>query len=87
MSSAKGSLALGPIAKGDGVGAEKLLRESLEVDRRVFGETHTEYAVTLDSLGHAIEAQGRLAEAEAAFAEALRIAGPQMGDQHPRVER
>ncbi|MCR6678990.1 tetratricopeptide repeat protein, partial [Escherichia marmotae] len=73
------------IAKGDPAGAEVLLRESLAVRRHVFGEAHPEYAVTLNNLANAIEAQGRLNEAQSMFEDAVRIARPQLTDQHPRV--
>ena len=51
----------------------------------VFGEAHAEYAITLNNLANAVEAQGRLAEAQSLFEEAVRIARPQLGEQHLRV--
>jgi hypothetical protein len=40
----------------------------------------------LNSLATVIEWQGRLADAEPLFGDALRIARPQLGDAHPRVQ-
>ena len=64
------------IAKGDAAGAEALLRESLAVHRRVFGDAHPEYALTLNNLANAVEAQGRLDEAQALFEEAVQHRAP-----------
>jgi eukaryotic-like serine/threonine-protein kinase len=82
---AKGILAQLLIAGGDAAGAEALLRETAAVNLRVFGKNGLEYAGTLNTLALAAEWQGRLAEAQALDEEALHIARPQLGDDHPRV--
>ena len=85
MGAAKASLAQVLSAKGDAAGAEALLRESLAIDRQVFGEAHPEYAMSLNDLANALEVQGRLQEAKALLDQAVNIARPRLGDQHPRV--
>src|SRR5262249_19998193 len=65
--------------------AEALLREALEIDRRRFGASNPEYASTLNNLAAAVELQGSLAEAQALLEECLRIVGPQLPEEHPRV--
>jgi len=82
---AKGILAQLLLAQGDAAGAEALWRETAAVNLRVFGENGLEYAGTLNTLALAAEWQGRLAEAQTLDEHALRIAQPQLGDDHPRV--
>ena len=74
------------MTKGDAAAGEALLRESLEVNRRVFGKYSVEYARSLNGLAIALEWQGRLAEAQGLFEESVRIARPQLGANHPRVQ-
>jgi len=81
----KANLALVLMAKGDAAGAEKLVREALDIKRRVFGVTHVEYAQTLGNLAAAIELQGKLAEAQTLLDESLRTLRPSLGEDHPRV--
>jgi tetratricopeptide (TPR) repeat protein len=82
---AKGTLAQLLLLQGDAAGGEALLRESAEVYRRVFGPNGLEYAQSLNSLAVAEEWRGRLAEAQTLLEESLRVAEPQLGNDHPRV--
>jgi tetratricopeptide (TPR) repeat protein len=83
---AKSTLATLLMTKGDLAAGEALLRESTAVNRRVFGPHGLEYAVSLNGLGTAVEWQGRVAEAQELFEESVRIAEPQLGASHPRVQ-
>src|SRR5262249_10396311 len=82
---AKGTLANLLMARGDLSAGEALQREAADVQRRVFGASGLEDAGSLSSPGIAAEWQGRLPEAQTRFEEALRIAQPQLGAEHPRV--
>jgi serine/threonine protein kinase/Flp pilus assembly protein TadD len=83
---AKSTLAQLLMAKGEVAAGEALLRESVEVNRRVFGPYGVEYAQSLNNLAIAVEWQGRLADAQALFEASVRIALPQLGATHPRVQ-
>jgi len=72
-------------AKGQTQEAERLLRESLATDQKVFGPESADAAGALNDLANVIEVQGRLEEAGAMFDEALRIATTQLRADHPRL--
>src|SRR5262249_45134249 len=69
----------------DTAAAEALTRETLAIDRKVFGDKSTEYARSLNNLGGVLEVEGRLAEAQAALEESVAIAQLRLGSDHPRV--
>jgi eukaryotic-like serine/threonine-protein kinase len=82
---AKSAVGLLLIAKGDPVGAETILREALDLNRRLFVNKPIEYVGNLNTLGLALEAQGRLEEAQGYFEESVKIARAQRPDDNPRV--
>ena len=73
------------MSKDDVAAAEKLLRESLAIDRRVLGPTHAETANTFNNLAAAVELQGRLGEAQSLLEEGLQAARATLAEDHPRV--
>ena len=81
---AKGILATLLLATGDAAGAEALAREGGAVFRQVFGADGLESAGSANTIGMALEWQGRLAEAQSQYEDALRIARP-LGNEHARV--
>jgi CHAT domain-containing protein len=62
--------------------AEQLCRDSLEIKRRILGEQHPDYHVTLDSLGSVYRAEGRYVEARDTFETTLKFARQTLGDDH-----
>jgi serine/threonine protein kinase/Flp pilus assembly protein TadD len=83
---ARSTLAQLLMINGDAATAEAMIREAVEVNRRVFGAEGIEYAQSLNNLATAVEWQGRLAEAQDLFEHSVRIAQPQLGEAHPRVQ-
>lgn len=65
--------------------AEPLLREAVEIDRRIFGPDHPQLAAVYNNLASSIHYQGRHAEAEPYYREALSIARGAFGPDHPHV--
>ncbi|MEI4232268.1 tetratricopeptide repeat protein [Roseovarius sp. D22-M7] len=63
--------------------AEALYREALEIGRATIGERHPGYAIDLNNLAGAVQAQGRYAEAEGLYREALDITRATLGEGHP----
>jgi tetratricopeptide (TPR) repeat protein len=61
------------LKRGDGTNAERLLRRALEVYRSMLRPTHVYIAEASHWLASALEAQGRIGEARAAAADAVRI--------------
>ena len=82
---AKTAVASVLLAKGDPVAAEVMLREALDLNRRLFTYKPIEYVGNLNALGLALEAQGKLPEAQALVDESLRTARAQFRDDDPRV--
>jgi hypothetical protein len=78
-------VALVLLAKGDPAGAEVLSRQASAIEAKVFGDQHDEYAQSFNTVGLAVEQQGRLAEAQGIFAECLRIGRAQLPADHPRL--
>ncbi|HET6323185.1 MAG TPA: CHAT domain-containing tetratricopeptide repeat protein [Planctomycetaceae bacterium] len=62
--------------------AEQLCRDSLEIKRRVLGEQHPDFHVTLDQLGAVYRAEGRYVEARDTFEKTLKFAQQSLGDDH-----
>jgi serine/threonine protein kinase/tetratricopeptide (TPR) repeat protein len=65
--------------------AEGLLRDALEIRRRVLGHEHPEVAATMHSLAGVLLAKGDYAGAEALFREALSMRRKLLGNEHPDV--
>jgi len=66
--------------------AEPLLRQTLEIRRRVLGGTHPEVASSLANLAAVADAQGRFEEAEGLLREAI-IIQQSLGEHHPDILR
>jgi len=73
-------LALGHYAQ-----AEPHLRSSLDIRKRLHGETHPSVAEALDNLSVLFRSQGRYAEGESLAREELAILRRLHGDEHPDV--
>jgi eukaryotic-like serine/threonine-protein kinase len=65
--------------------AEKMFREALTMQRRLFGNEHEDVAATLNNLALVLSDKGQIAEAEAMFNEALAIQRKLSGNEHPNV--
>ena len=78
-------LALGfaKISLGDRPAAESLMLRSLELDRRLFGESHPQVGTDLSNLATTRFGQGRYAEAESLYREASGIFKNWYGPDHP----
>ncbi|MFN0150485.1 MAG: protein kinase domain-containing protein [bacterium] len=57
--------------RGDFAGAEAMLRESIQISRRLFGDDFDTHALRLSNLARNVESQGRLDEAESLLRDAL----------------
>ncbi|HWN44275.1 MAG TPA: tetratricopeptide repeat protein, partial [Thermoanaerobaculia bacterium] len=77
-----GCLLLGKSLYAD---AEPLLREALELDRRLFGEKHFELANSLKNLAFLLRSTGRFDEAEPLTRVSLEIDRAWFGNRHPVV--
>lgn len=71
--------------KGDYDQSERLLRESLTMERRLLGDKHPELALALNSLGLVQQRKGDLAGAEATCRQALAMQRELLGNVHPDV--
>jgi eukaryotic-like serine/threonine-protein kinase len=67
------------------VEAEKLLQENLQSSRRVLGPEHPSTLATLNNLGYAYAAQGRLRESEQLLRENLSAERGILGPDHPQT--
>jgi tetratricopeptide (TPR) repeat protein len=65
--------------------AERLLHQSIELDRRLFGDTHAEVAAGLSALASHYESQSKLDRAETAYRQALDIAEKSSGPDSAEV--
>ncbi len=65
--------------------AEPLLREALELDRRLFGVEHFEFAIGLKNLAYLLRSTDRFDEAEPLTRESLEIDRAWFGERHPVV--
>jgi tetratricopeptide (TPR) repeat protein len=73
------------LAAGDVGGAEAMFRSSLEAHRRAEGATHPATLRALGSVALVLEVQGRLAEAQERYEEAVRLGTESQGAMHPDV--
>ena len=62
-----------------------LFRKSLDLKREIFGATHPEVALGLDSLAFALQDKGEKVEAEKLFREAVDMQRKLLGDSHPKL--
>ena len=69
--------------KGDLSGAESLLRQCLELNRRTRGEGHPNTATTVHDLALITAARGDYPAAESMFRQVLETHRKAMGDKHP----
>lgn len=65
--------------------AEPLLREAMDLDRRLYGEEHFEFAHSLKNMALLLRSTGRGNEAEPLTRKALKIDRAWFGDRHPTV--
>jgi tetratricopeptide (TPR) repeat protein len=63
--------------------AEPLLREQVEVRRRVVGDAHPNTLASISNLGQLLQARGDLDGAEPLLREALAVSRRTLGDAHP----
>jgi tetratricopeptide (TPR) repeat protein len=70
---------------GDVGGAESLLRQSLELNRKTRGEYHANTGTSLYDLGVIAASRGDYQAAEPLFRKALVISRRALGDNHPSV--
>ena len=71
--------------QGDYDQSERLLRESLAMQRRLHAERHPELALSLNNLALVLQRKGDLAGAEATYREALDMRRELLGPTHPDV--
>uniref|UniRef100_A0A0G4F4S4 Uncharacterized protein n=1 Tax=Chromera velia CCMP2878 TaxID=1169474 RepID=A0A0G4F4S4_9ALVE len=71
--------------QGDLQGAEKLLREALEVRRQTLGDRHPHTLISINHLGMLLNDQGDLQGAEKLLREALEVRRQTLGDRHPHT--
>ena len=72
-------------AQGQVTEAEVLFRETLAMQRKLFGSVHERVAVGECNLGVALQQQGKFSEAETRFREALNIRTTLFGKKHRLV--
>ena len=70
---------------GDLTGAESLLRQSLELNRKTRGEYHANTGTSLHDLGVVAASRGDYTSAESLFRQALVTHRRALGDNHPIV--
>ena len=70
---------------GDLAGAESLLRQCLETNRKAVGEDHPNMSTPLNDLALIVAARGDYPAAEALFRQALVTGRQTLGEQHPTV--
>jgi tetratricopeptide (TPR) repeat protein len=71
--------------QGDYEQSERLLREALEMERRLLGDKHSELAIALNNLGLVQQRRGNFAAAEATYRQALAMQRELLGEVHPDV--
>jgi serine/threonine-protein kinase len=84
---ALGNLGLLLRDQGDLAGAERLLRESLALDREILGEEHPSFAGSLVNLAVVVRDRGDPAAARPLLLQALAILEPAVGREHWTVAR
>jgi tetratricopeptide (TPR) repeat protein len=65
--------------------AEELVREALELDRRLFGETHANVDASLNNLGTILQLRGDFDAASDIFRRALAVNRAVYGEEHTAV--
>jgi len=76
------SLAIVLWRQGNYIEAEKLGRETLEIQRRVLGPEHPSTVILMNNIANFLEAEGRFAEAEKLQRETLAIKRRVLGPEH-----
>ncbi len=71
--------------EGKNAEAEKLVRQTLEIERRALGPEHTDTLVTLKSLGTILKSEKQYPESEKVFRETLAGRRRALGDDHPNT--
>jgi tetratricopeptide (TPR) repeat protein len=71
--------------KGDYDQAERLLRESMAMYRRLLGDKHPEIATLQNNIANVLHDKGDLAGAESAYRECLAMRRELLGNTHPLV--
>ncbi|MCT7965458.1 tetratricopeptide repeat protein [Laspinema sp. D1] len=69
--------------KGEYGKAEPLLKQALNILRKVLGDEHPDTATSLNNFAGLYHSQGRYAEAEPLYLQALNIRRKVLGDEHP----
>jgi tetratricopeptide (TPR) repeat protein len=77
------------LARGlrDFAAAERLVRDELEIHRKVHGPDSAEAAVALHDLGDVLADAGRAREGEASHRDAVTTCRKALGDEHPDLAR
>ena len=70
---------------GDSLNAERYLLESIDLAKRIRGETHPHTALTLSVYSNYLYDQGKLEESRDIYTEILRIYLEEFGEQHPAI--
>jgi tetratricopeptide (TPR) repeat protein len=65
--------------------AEKLLRETLDIQRRVLGPEHPDTLLSMGNLAHFLTENGRYTEAEKLYRQTLDIRRRVLGPDHPNT--
>jgi tetratricopeptide (TPR) repeat protein len=65
--------------------AEPLLKQALEITRKIYGEYHPQVATSLNDLAELYRKEGRYDEAEPLYKQALEITRKIYGENHPDV--
>ncbi|QDT42654.1 photosystem I assembly protein Ycf3 [Gimesia alba] len=68
---------------GEYAEAEPLYLQAIEIRRAVLGETHPDFATTLNNLAGLYKSQGRYEDAEPLFLQAIEIRCAVQGETHP----
>ncbi|RDW56351.1 hypothetical protein BP5796_13226 [Coleophoma crateriformis] len=63
--------------------AEKMHRETLDLNKKVLGREHPDTLISMDILGRTLSLQGKYAEAEILHREALHLGEKILGPEHP----
>ena len=71
------------VEQGDYARAEPLYRQAMEIQKRILGENHPDYATSLNGLAALYEPQGDYAQAEPLYRQALEIRKKALGENHP----
>ncbi len=77
------TLSLFYTAQGDYAKAECAGRQALEIVKKVLGEAHPYYAISLTNLAELYQAQGDYARAEPVYRQALEVGKKVLGESHP----